>query len=121
MLVPRPPALRMFNEPFRFFTLARMLTKPNPSLIPPVLAIPDPLFSDLENQIGSIQAQTDVNGVGSAWRIALLIASCAIRSKSWRIPTGRLTSFSRSERKVQRSRPGIFERSGQHFQGLDES
>ena len=41
MLVPRPGAVRTVNTPFSLFTLARMLTNPNPSLISAV-AIPHP-------------------------------------------------------------------------------
>jgi hypothetical protein len=75
MLVPRPSAVRMSNEPFSFFTLARKLTNPNPSLVSASLVLPLPLSFTLRIRFGGSERKLTLIAVDLAWRSALLIAS----------------------------------------------
>ena len=75
MLVPRPGALRMSNEPFSFFTLARMFANPNPSLASASVVRPDPLSFTLRIRSGGFDRRLTLIAVDFAWRSALLIAS----------------------------------------------
>ena len=75
MLVPRPGAVRMSNDPFSFFTLARILTNPNPSLPSATVVIPRPLSFTLRIRFWESELKLTVIAVDLAWRMALLIAS----------------------------------------------
>jgi hypothetical protein len=87
MLVPRPSAVRMSNEPFSFFPLARKLTNPNPSLVSASLVLPlpgdknddinanRPLSFTLRIRFGGSERKLTLIAVDLAWRSALLIAS----------------------------------------------
>src|SRR5215469_8766316 len=75
MLVPRPGAVRMSNLPFSFFTLARMLAKPNPSLVSALVVIPRPLSFTRRTRFGGWDRKLTLIAVDLAWRSALLIAS----------------------------------------------
>jgi len=75
MLVPRPGAVRIFNDPFSFLTLARMFANPNPGLVSVSVAMPDPLSVTSRLRVGGSDRRVTLMAVDLAWRAELLMAS----------------------------------------------